>query len=82
MNIFPVMNPFGAIRSLGNTLGIAWWARVDTNNPEGTYWFGPFLTKRSLIGKLPLFIDDLTTEGTEGIDHSFVRCRRSEPLTR
>ena len=31
-----------------NKLGLAWWAKIETENPEATYWFGPFITKRSL----------------------------------
>jgi len=35
------------IRNFGNKLGLAWWAKIETNQPNGTYWFGPFITKRS-----------------------------------
>ncbi|ABX08628.1 DUF1816 domain-containing protein [Prochlorococcus marinus] len=75
------MGPVRAIRSLVNSFGLAWWARVETNDPNATYWFGPFVTRRSLKGKLSVFIEDLASEGTESIAHSFVRCRRIEPLT-
>ena len=75
------MSPIRAIRILGNSLGFAWWARVETTDPQSTYWFGPFLTKRSLKKKLSLFIDDLSAEGIDSINHTFVRCRRGEPLT-
>ena len=36
------------IRNFGNKLGLAWWAKIETENPNATYWYGPFLTKRSL----------------------------------
>ena len=36
------------IRNLGNKLGLAWWAKVETGTPSATYWYGPFLTKSSL----------------------------------
>jgi len=36
------------IRNFGNKLGLAWWAKIETDQPSGTYWFGPFITKRSL----------------------------------
>ncbi len=75
------MGPVRAVRSLGNSLGLAWWAKVQTDNPNSTYWFGPFLTKRSLKLKVSVFLDDLSSEGIDSIDHSFVRCRRIEPLT-
>ena len=75
------MGPIRAIRSLGNSFGLAWWAKIETGNPDATYWFGPFLTKRSLKVKVSSFLDDLSSEGIDSVDHSFVRCRRSEPLT-
>ncbi len=75
------MGPIRAIRSLGNSFGLAWWAKIETGNPNVTYWFGPFLTKRSLKVKVSSFLDDLSSEGIESVDHSFIRCRKIEPLT-
>ena len=75
------MSPIRAIRSLGNSFGLAWWAKVETQGPDVTYWFGPFLTRRSLKRNLSSFIDDLSEEGVQSVNHSFIRCRRSEPLT-
>ena len=69
------------IRNLGNKLGLAWWAKIETANPKITYWFGPFLTKRSLKESVPSFIDDLTNEGSTVIKQSFLRCKKDEPLT-
>ena len=75
------MGPIRALRSLGNSLGLAWWAKVETNQPEVTYWFGPFLTRRSLKVSLNGFVDDLSAESPQGINHCLIRCRRNEPLT-
>ena len=69
------------IRKLGNKLGLAWWAKVETKEPLTTYWYGPFLTKRSLKENLISFINDLTDEGSTNIKHSIVRCKKEEPLT-
>ena len=69
------------IRKLGNKLGLAWWAKIESENPLSTYWYGPFLTKRSLKSKLDTFIDDLADEGSINIKHSLVRCKKEEPLT-
>ena len=69
------------IRTFGNKLGLAWWAKIETENPNITYRFGPFLTKRSLKERTPSFIEDLTNEGSTEIKHSFVRCKKEEPLT-
>ncbi len=75
------MGPIRALRSFGNSLGLAWWARVETNEPNVTYWFGPFLTRRSLRSNLETFLDDLSGEGNQSMNHRLVRGRRSEPLT-
>ena len=75
------MGPIRALRSLGNTIGLAWWAKVETSQPDVTYWFGPFLTRRSLKVKLTGFVDDLNAESPKGINHILIRCRRNEPLT-
>ena len=69
------------IRHFGNKLGLAWWAKIETDQPESTYWFGPFITKSSLNENLPSFLDDLSKEGATNIKHSLLRCKREEPLT-
>ena len=75
------MGPIRALRSFGNSIGLAWWAKVETNQPDVTYWFGPFLTRRSLKVRLTGFVDDLSTESPNQISHTLIRCRRNEPLT-
>ena len=69
------------IRNFGNKLGLAWWAKIETDQPSCTYWFGPFITKRSLKQNMASFIKDLSEEGSENIKHSLVRCKKEEPLT-
>ena len=69
------------IRNFGNKLGLAWWAKIETNEPSTTYWFGPFITKRSLKENMSSFIKDLSDEGSKNIKHSLVRCKKEEPLT-
>ncbi len=69
------------IRKLGNKLGLAWWAKIESEKPISTYWYGPFLTKRSLKANLVNFIEDLADEGSINIKHSIVRCKKEEPLT-
>ncbi len=75
------MSPIRAVRGFGNSLGLAWWARVETHQPNVTYWFGPFLTRRSLKINLSTFEEDLSGEGVTSINHKMVRGRRAEPLT-
>jgi len=69
------------IRNLGNKLGLAWWAKIETDQPNATYWYGPFITKRSLKENMSSFIKDLSDEGSTNIKHSLVRCKKEEPLT-
>ena len=69
------------IRNFGNKLGLAWWAKVNTGTPFVTYWYGPFLTKRSLNKNLEGFLKDLSDEGSIDIKHSILRCNKEEPLT-
>ena len=76
-----LLEPNKLIRNFGNKLGLAWWAKIETKTPLTTYWYGPFLTKRSLIDNIDSFIEDLNKEGSINISHSIVRCKREEPLT-
>ena len=69
------------IRTFGNKLGLAWWAKIVTDQPSATYWYGPFITKRSLKENMQSFIKDLSDEGSTNIQHSIVRCKKDEPLT-
>ena len=69
------------IRNLGNKLGLAWWAKIETRNPSVTYWFGPFLSKRNLSENLEKFLTDISDEGSTDIKHDIIRCNKEEPLT-
>ena len=69
------------IRNFGNKLGLAWWAKIETGHPNATYWYGPFITKRSLKENLPSFINDLHDEGSTSIKHSLKKKKKEEPLT-
>ena len=69
------------IRNFGNKLGLAWWAKIETESPSSTYWYGPFLTKRSLNENLADFVQDLKNDGSTDIKHNIVRCKKEEPLT-
>ena len=76
-----VFRPIKLIRNFGNKLGLAWWAKIETLNPNATYWYGPFLSKRNLEDNILSFIKDLSDEGSTDIKHSLVRCKKEEPLT-
>ena len=73
--------PKKLIRNLGNKLGLAWWAKVETGTPSVIYWYGPFLTRRGLHENLEKFLSDLSDEGSKDIKHNIFRCNKEEPLT-
>jgi hypothetical protein len=76
------MNPLlWPVRSSANALGLAWWARVRTRDPDVTYWFGPYLRRSSLERELRPFLEDLRAEEPAAVDHTLLRTRRGEPLT-
>ncbi len=64
-----------------NAAGIAWWAKIETNEPDVTYWFGPFLSEKSLRSSLKEFESDLKGEFPKAFRKSFVRKTKKEPLT-
>jgi len=68
-------------RSVANGLGLAWWAQVETREPDVTYWFGPYVRRSSLEAALPPFLADLRTEGVAELNHTLLRTRRGEPFT-
>ena len=69
------------IRNFGNKLGLAWWAKIETHEPNVTYWYGPFLTKNSLKENMTSFVNELSEEGAKNIKRTLVRCKKEEPLT-
>jgi len=78
----PLMNPLlQPVRSCANGLGLAWWARVETRSPNVTYWFGPFVRRRTLEAQLPAFLTDLSSEAPGDMNHELLRTRRGEPFT-
>ena len=74
----PLIQP---LRSLANGLGMAWWARVETEGPDVTYWFGPFVTRGGLERELGKFLEDIGSEQPSSMNHTVLRTRRGEPLT-
>ena len=69
------------LRASANLLGLAWWARVESRNPDVTYWFGPFVRRSTLERELETFLSDLRSESPAVLEHQLLRTRRSEPFT-
>ena len=81
---FGINFPFAIIRllrSLVNVFGLAWWARIETSDPDITYWFGPFLSRQELEVMLQSFCDNINLEQPETLRYSLLQTRRGEPLT-
>ena len=77
----PMSSLIQPFRSVANGLGLAWWARVETRQPDVTYWFGPYVRRSSLEAALPPFLADLRSEGSAELSHALLRTRRGEPFT-
>ncbi len=66
---------------MANALGFAWWAKVETKGPDMVYWFGPFVTKKSLEDNLSRFLIDLKEETPSNISSNLIRCFRGSSFT-
>lgn len=58
-----------------------WWVEVTTNDPNCTYYFGPFSNPLEAADMSPGYVEDLTQEGAQGISTIIKRCHPTE-LTR
>ncbi len=66
----------GLINTL-NALGLAWWVKIITQNPQCTYYFGPFLSFKAANKASIGYIEDLEIEGAQGIIVNVERCKPS-----
>jgi Domain of unknown function (DUF1816) len=63
--------------SLLETLGLAWWSELVTEDPRCTYYFGPFISAEEAKAAQAGYIEDLEQEGTQGIRVTVKRCKPS-----
>ncbi len=56
-------------------LGFAWWVEIITQNPRCTYYFGPFLSSADASAAVKGYIEDLESEGAQGIMVNVKRCK-------
>ncbi|MBK1990853.1 DUF1816 domain-containing protein [Sphaerospermopsis aphanizomenoides BCCUSP55] len=61
--------------SVSNNLGLAWWVEIVTQNPRCTYYFGPFLSSEEATLASKGYVEDLETEGAQGIIVNVKRCK-------
>ncbi|TVR14063.1 MAG: DUF1816 domain-containing protein [Phormidium sp. GEM2.Bin31] len=59
-------------------VGLAWWVEVRTDQPQCTYYFGPFLSQKDASRAKVGYIEDLETEGAQGIQAQVGRYKPSE----
>ncbi len=69
------------ILKVSNLLGIAWWARIQTVEPDAIYWFGPFLSHRALTKNLKVFLNDIQGESPRSVKYKEIQAFFPEPLT-
>lgn len=56
-------------------LGLAFWVEIITDSPRCTYYFGPFLSDQEALAAKGGYIEDLESEGTQGIHVNIKRCK-------
>jgi hypothetical protein len=62
------------ITSFMQGLRTDWWAEITTTSPRCIYYFGPFQTYAEVSAAYPGYIDDLDSEGSQGIVVVIKRC--------
>ena len=53
--------------SILESLGLAWWVEIVTDNPKCTYYFGPFLKECEAEAAKAGYLEDLEQEGATNI---------------
>lgn len=56
----------------------AWWIKIHTQQPEYTYYFGPFETRGVALQKQAGFVEDLEVEGARVIRVRALFCQPSQ----
>ena len=61
-----------------NFLGLAYWVEMITETPQCTYYFGPFVTKKSARVSCGGYLEDLRSEGAQDIQVIVKRCKPND----
>ena len=56
----------------------AWWAEINTVSPRCIYYFGPFETFEEASDAYPGYIEDMDSEGAQGIVVIIKHCKPDE----
>lgn len=57
---------------------MGWWVEIITTKPCCTYYFGPFKNAKEAVLVQDGYIEDLVTEGAQGITVQIKRCKPRE----
>lgn len=67
-----------ALTKILQFLGLAFWVEIVTDNPNCTYYFGPFSTEQEAIASKAGYVEDLEIEGAQGIVVKIKRCKPTD----
>ncbi len=70
ITIFKRLSPEG--------LESAWWVRIKTEDPEYTYYFGPFQDMKSAEAELQGYVEDLQSENANVSQSNVLWCHPPE----
>lgn len=59
-------------------VGLAWWVEIQTDQPQCTYYFGPFLSRKEARSAQVGYIEDIESEGAQGIQAQVGRYKPSQ----
>ena len=63
------------VTGIVDSLGLAYWTEITTDNPHCVYYFGPFLSKQEALAAQNGYIEDLKGEQAQGITVLTKRCQ-------
>nr|WP_267384859.1 DUF1816 domain-containing protein [Cyanobacterium sp. uoEpiScrs1] len=58
-----------------NFIGLAYWVEIITKTPQCTYYFGPFIRKKTAQVSCGGYVEDLQSEGAQEIKVVVKRCK-------
>ncbi|MGD1849663.1 MAG: DUF1816 domain-containing protein [Cyanophyceae cyanobacterium] len=61
--------------SLLNSVGLAYWVKIDTQAPTCTYYFGPFRSRSKAKSASGGYVEDLKGENAQDIQVVVQRCK-------
>lgn len=81
LSITPLKESVGALPSVSRTsppapsISSPWWVEILTNRPHCLYYFGPFESAKEAQDNQAGYIEDLQSEGADGIAVKLLQCQ-------